>query len=141
MNSRHAGPGLGLDSDLDLCADTSGYDHAAAAVALFLLYVAITPGHYQSSDGMIIFHQARSLLHDGAVVFREPFVFDQAVATSMYGIGLSLAYLPGLLLASGLETWVYSPGPALWQWQRVYGDPVYALVGWLPQHLSWKSCS
>jgi hypothetical protein len=74
MNSRHAGLGLGLglglDSDSGLRADASGYDDAAAAVALFLLYVAITPGHYQSSDGMIIFHQARSLLHDGAIVFR-----------------------------------------------------------------------
>jgi hypothetical protein len=100
-----------------------------AALGLACVYLAFASGHYQSIDGMIIFHQARSILYDRSLVFREPILWDGAITTSKYGIGLSLLYLPGLLAFSWLEPYVHVPRPIEMDYGRLYVDPVYAAVG------------
>lgn len=101
----------------------------AAATALFCLYLAVAPGHYLSVDGMLMFEQARSLLYDGSLLFREPFVWGDTFHTSLYGIGQSLLYIPTLALFSALEPNVHHANGAGFDLRRIYLDIVYALAG------------
>jgi hypothetical protein len=70
-----------------------------------------------------MFHQARSLLYDGALVFREPFLWQTVYHTSLYGIGQSLVYLPTLALFSGLNR-SYSIRPQMVDFRKIYLDVV-----------------
>jgi hypothetical protein len=96
--------------------------------ALFLLYLAVAPGHYQSVDGMLMFEQARALLYEGSLLFREPFFWDDTFATSLYGIGLSVAYMPALAVFSVFEPDVLQRLGTGVDLRRIYDDPVFTLA-------------
>ena len=99
-----------------------------AAATLTLLYIALVSGHFQSIDGMIMFQEARSLLYDRSLVFREPINWGNPIFVSKYGLGLPLLYLPGLTIFSWLEPYVHHPiGDS--DFGRLYLDPVFAVVG------------
>ena len=100
----------------------------AAALSLFFLYLAVAPGHDQSVDGMLMFEQARALLYDGTLLFREPFVWDDTFATSLYGIGLSVAYMPALAVFSVFEPDVLQRLGTGVDLRRIYDDPVFTLA-------------
>ncbi len=100
----------------------------AATAALCLFGLALTPGHFQSIDGMLMFEQARSIWHHGSLLFDEPLLWDKPYPTSFYGLGLSLLYVPGLALSSGLEPLVHQSDGFL-DAGRLYVDPVFAVVG------------
>ena len=98
------------------------------ALSLFFLYLAFGPGHYQSVDGMLMFEQARALLYDGTLLFREPFVWDDTFATSLYGIGLSVVYMPALAVFSVFEPDVIQRLGTGADLRRIYDDPVFTLA-------------
>jgi len=100
----------------------------AAALSLFFLYLAVAPGHDQSVDGMLMFEQARALLYDGTLLFREPFVWDDTFATSLYGIGLSVVYMPALAVFSVFEPDVIQRLGTGADLRRIYDDPVFTLA-------------
>jgi hypothetical protein len=104
-----------------------------ATIMLILIYLALFSGHYYSLDGMTIYHEARSIFYDHSLTFREPLQWGPAIETSKYGIGLSLAYLPGLALAAGLNPYVHQP-QRNFDFDRLYIDPVYS-VGGAPVHI------
>jgi hypothetical protein len=104
-----------------------------ATIILILIYLALFSGHYYSMDGMTIYHEARSIFYDHTLTFREPLQWGLPIDTSKYGIGLSLAYLPGLALAAGLNQYVHQPQRDF-DFDRLYIDPVYS-VGGAPVHL------
>jgi hypothetical protein len=109
--------------------DPDRHRDVLAALGLACVYFALASGHYQSIDGMLTFQQARSILYDRSLVFREPFLWGGSIATSKYGIGLSLLYLPGLLAFSWLEPYVHQARPMPMDYGRLYVDPVYAAGG------------
>ena len=98
-------------------------------LALALVYAATASGHFQSVDGMLMFHQARSLMYDHSLIFREPFWWGDPIYISKYGIGLSILYLPGIALFSWLEPYVHVPGSAPTDYMRMYVDPVFTAAG------------
>lgn len=105
-----------------------------AAVALALVYFSTMNGHFQSIDGMLTFYQARSILYDQTLVFKAPFFWGKAYYTSKYGMGLSLLYLPGLILFFWLEPKVYVSQGIAFDGGLLYLDPVYTLAG-APVHI------
>ncbi len=78
------------------------------ALALLLLYLATMSGHLSSMDGIYMERQAQALLFDHSVKFRTPLWTWRREPTwnSIYGIGLSLTYLPGMLIAAPLRAQV-----------------------------------
>ena len=96
--------------------------------SLFLLYLVVAPGHYQSVDGMLMFEQARALLYEGSLLFREPFVWDDTFVTSLYGVGLSVVYMPALAVFSVFEPDVLQRLGTGVDLRRIYDDPVFTLA-------------
>lgn len=71
-----------------------------AAIALGLLYLTVMSGHLHSMDGLFMYRQAWSIAFDHSIRFETPVWIwkPEPVWNSKYGIGLSLLYLPGILL-------------------------------------------
>jgi hypothetical protein len=107
-----------------------------AVLALACLYLALMSGHLHSIDGLLTYHQARSIVFDGSLHFNPALTWDGVTyTTSKYGIGLSLLYVPGLVLWSWLLP--YSPpvdGGRL-TFSHYYADPLYTVVG-PPVHIA-----
>ena len=61
-------------------------------------------GHSYSIDGMLMYRQALSIAHDHSLRFSTPIWWGDTFVTSKYGIGLSLLYLPGIVLLGWLAT-------------------------------------
>jgi hypothetical protein len=101
--------------------------------ALLLLYTALFSGHYYSFDGMLMFHEARSIFYDHTLTFREPLLTEWSVSTSKYGVGLPLLYLPGLALTAGFQAYLPTPAPNM-SFEHIYLDPIYT-IGGAPIHL------
>jgi hypothetical protein len=88
----------------------------AAALAVFHLayYILTMAGHQFSSDGFIMFQNARALAADGSILLDPPLKWGGTTHTaSKYGIGMTVAYLPLLLplrvLRPDLFTAPYDP--------------------------------
>jgi hypothetical protein len=73
-----------------------------ASLALACLYLAIMSGHLHSIDGLLMYRQAQSLIYNHSLIFPKPVLWGGAATTSKFGIGLSLLYIPGLVLWSWL---------------------------------------
>jgi hypothetical protein len=102
------------------------------AYALACIYLALASGHLHSSDGILMYRQAESLVFDGSLIFQEPV---GPLETSKYGIGLSLVYVPGIVMMSWLRNYMprdvaLVPPDAQWA-IPFYGDPLYTVVGTL----------
>jgi hypothetical protein len=98
------------------------------------LYFALMSGHLHSIDGLLAYRQGESLTYEHSILFGEPLWWGQTWTTSKYGIGLSLLYLPGLLLGSWLRPFTPVPSSQTYDWSLLYADPYYAWAG-APVHI------
>ncbi len=107
------------------------YDPLVLAVlALACLYVALMSGHLHSIDGLLAYHQARSLVFDSSLHFDPALTWNNVThTTSKYGIGLSLLYLPGLMVWSWLLPLAPPLGDGRLTFEHYYADPLYTAVG------------
>ena len=108
--------------------------HRMAAVALAALYLAVMSGHMHSIDGVLAYRQAQSLVFEQSVHFGTPLWEGAPFTTSKYGIGLSLLYIPGLLLWSWLQPYTPMHAAEPFSLMLGYGDPYYAWAG-APVHV------
>jgi hypothetical protein len=99
-----------------------------AATALVFVYLALMNGHMQSIDGLLTYRQAHSILYAGSLQLDPPIWWGQWWTTSKFGIGLSLLYLPGLVVFSWLRPGVPIPEGAVYDFRLLYADPLYAVA-------------
>jgi dolichyl-phosphate-mannose-protein mannosyltransferase len=104
-----------------------------AALALACLYLATMSGHLESVDGLQMYLQARSIVFAHSIYFHPALWWGGPVTTSRYGIGLSLLYIPGLLIWSGLLPYVPVYHDQAYHWALYYADPLY-LAAAMPVH-------
>ena len=98
----------------------------AAGGALACLYLALMSGHLFSVDGLEMYRQGLALTH-GSVHFLEPLHWGPLVtANSKFGIGLSLAYVPSLLVLNGSGSLHPSAAQGF---DLMYRDALYAGAG------------
>jgi len=110
-----------------------------AASALMLVYLAVMSGHMTSVDGFLMQRQAYALVFEQSVNFRTPgwFWMGEPVHSSKFGIGMSLAYVPGMLFASPLASLVpkseQRPKKSFaYYYQQLYQDPLYTVgASWM----------
>lgn len=109
---------------------------ALAAIALGLLYLSVMSGHLSSMDGLYMERQTDALVFDQSIKFRTPLWTWRREPTwnSIYGIGLSLVYIPGMLVAAPLRAQVpVSIEPPrnrdAFYMRELYEDPLYAVGG------------
>ncbi len=102
---------------------------AFAAVALGALYFALMSGHLHSIDGLITYRQGESLIYEHSLFFSRPLWPGAPWMTSKYGIGLSLLYMPGLLIGSWLHAYTPMVGKKAFDLILFYTDPYYAWAG------------
>ena len=105
-----------------------------SASALGVLYLSVMSGHLSSMDGFFMARQAQALVFEHSIRFQIPIWTWRPEPTwnSMYGIGLSLLYVPGMLLSAALRPWVpisVDPPTDLWAFylRELYEDPVYTV--------------
>ena len=109
---------------------------ALAAASLLLLYLAVMSGHQASVDGLLMQRQAQAIVLDHSVRLRTPVWTwtGDPMWNSQYGIGQSLLYIPGFLVASPLASLVplseqRPRQPATFYYQAMYEDPLYTVGG------------
>jgi hypothetical protein len=105
-----------------------------AAAALSCVYLAVFSGHGYSLDGLLIYRQTVSIVDHHSLRFSTPIWWGDTFATSKYGIGLSLLYLPGVAVARLFSSSPTPGGPGSYDWDLFYRDLVYTL-GAAPIHL------
>ncbi len=113
--------------------------HGFAAASLALVGLAVMSGHMASVDGLLMQRQAQSIVLDGSLRFRSPVWTwtGDPFHTSQYGIGTSLAYVPGYLVAAPLAPMVPQSAAkprrlATHYYRQTYEDPLYLAGGsWL----------
>ena len=105
-----------------------------SALALAGLYLAVTSGHMSSMDGLYMVRQAYAFVFDHSIQFQMPVWTWRPEPTwnSMYGIGLSLLYVPGIFLSTALRSWVpvsVDPPADLYAFylRELYQDPLYTV--------------
>lgn len=107
-----------------------------AAAALALLSLATMSGHLSSMDGLHMARQAESIALHGSIPFHDPVWtwYPEPDRNGRYGIGLSLLYVPGMLLAAPLAPLVPTSDvrPARqneFYLRELYQDPLYTVGG------------
>lgn len=111
-----------------------------AAGALLLLYLALSPGHLQSIDGLLIFKQGESLAFNHSVRFSSPVWWGAPSFLSKYGIGYSLLYVPGLMVWSWLLPYTPVYHGIAYDFNQFYADPLYTIAG-APLNAMVTTCS
>jgi multisubunit Na+/H+ antiporter MnhG subunit len=104
-----------------------------AAVALVCLYLVVASGHLQSIDGLMMYRQGVSLAFHQSLHWSPPILWGDSRTTSSYGIGLSLLYLPGLIVFSWFQPHLPVPHGA-YDFSLLYSDPLWPLAG-MPVHI------
>ncbi|MBM63148.1 MAG: hypothetical protein CL484_09395 [Acidobacteria bacterium] len=113
--------------------------HRFTALALGIFYLAVMNGHMSSMDGLYMVRQAYAFVFDHSIQFQFPVWTWRPEPTwnSMYGIGLSLLYVPGVFASKALWPWVpisvEAPTDVYEFYLReLYQDPLYAVgVCWV----------
>ena len=89
-----------------------------------------------SMDGFLMQRQAHALVFEHSIRFQTPgwFWTGEPVWNSKFGIGLSLLYVPGMMLASPLASLVPTSGErpqrsAMFYFQQLYENPLYTVGG------------
>lgn len=100
-----------------------------AAGALVFVYLTLMNGHMQSIDGLLTYRQGESIAFSRSMQLQPPIWWGQWWTTSKFGIGLSLLYLPGLVVFSWLGGYVPLQHGATYDFRLLYSDPLYAIVG------------
>lgn len=110
--------------------------HRLGAAALLAVYLAVMHGHLSSMDGFLMQRQARALAIEHSVRFGTPAWFwnGERIWNSKFGIGLSLLYVPGMLLASPLAAMVPEsteppPKASAFYLRQLYDDLLYTVGG------------
>jgi hypothetical protein len=99
-----------------------------AALSLASLYAAVMNGHLQSIDGLTMYRQGQSLAYQGSLHFPTPLWWGASGTTSKFGLGLSLLYVPGLWLWSGMRGLIPVQHGQTYDFSLLYADPVYLLA-------------
>jgi hypothetical protein len=99
-----------------------------------LVYLAVMSGHMTSMDGFLMQRQAYSLVFEHSINFRTPgwFWMGEPVHSSKFGMGMSLAYVPGMMFASPLASLVpkseQRPKKTFaYYYRQLYQDPLYTV--------------
>ena len=106
-------------------------------VTLFAYYPLILGGHHYSIDGIVMFQTAKRLFFHRSLVLDPSVLWGATVIrASKWSLGLTLAYLPLLALASPLFYWVPSLqeipyNPSLPYNPALYSNLPYLLCSWL----------
>ncbi len=101
-----------------------------AAVGVSCIYAATTTGYLSSADGKIMFWQAVALALHHSIHFPSPVQGPGSLIwNSKYGIGLSLLYLPGILLTRLIDPTLVAhairpTSPSQWELFAIAGTPV-----------------
>ncbi len=99
-----------------------------ATLGLAFLYLVVMSGHLQSIDGLLMYRQGHAIVYQHSLHWSPGIDWGEIWTTSHYGIGLSLLYIPGLLIFGWLHPLVPVPTGA-YDFRLLYSDPIYALVG------------
>jgi hypothetical protein len=104
------------------------------ASALGMFYLAVMNGRMSSYDGLIMARQAYTFVFEHAIRFQIPLWTwrPEPMWNSMYGIGLSLLYTPGMFLSSALRSRVpisVDTPSDLWAFylRELHDDPLYTV--------------
>jgi hypothetical protein len=100
-----------------------------AAMALICFYLALLSGHLYSIDGLLMYRQSLSLAYAHSIHLTPPILWGAKITDSKYGLGLSLLYLPGLILWSWLAPYIPQSGSNPYNWAMFYQDPLYTVAG------------
>jgi len=111
-----------------------GHLELLAALSLACLYFAVMSGHLHSIDGLLMYRQARSIVYDHSLRFGTPLWWGEWWTTSKFGLGLSLLYLPGVLVGSWLPLHAPASGGSSYDFALLYADPLYTTTG-APVHV------
>ncbi|HXJ78557.1 MAG TPA: methyltransferase domain-containing protein [Candidatus Methylomirabilis sp.] len=68
------------------------------AITLLAYYLLIFCGHQYSRDGVVMFQAAKQLLFQHSLFLVPPVLWGDPAYTSKFGIGMTLAYIPLLIL-------------------------------------------
>jgi hypothetical protein len=105
-----------------------------AALALGALYFALMSGHLHSIDGLFVYRQGEAFTYEHSFFFSKSLWPGAPWLSSKYGIGLSILYIPGLLLTSWMHPYAPMYGGKAFDWVLYYMDPYYAWAG-TPVHV------
>jgi len=100
-----------------------------ATLALICVYVAVMCGHLQSIDGLLIWRQGAALAYAHSLHFDPPIWWGAYGDTSPYGIGLSLLYVPGLLIGRLLHASLPVQQGQTYDFSLLYNDRIYTVTG------------
>ncbi len=104
---------------------------ALLAAGVFLLLLAVMPGHLYSIDGLNYYRGAVRLAYDGAFTFDRPILWSSIISSAPSGpIGFSLAYVPALILAIPFRDRLPPISLTPTDLGLLYGDPFYGFVSW-----------
>ena len=141
MHSRLRGVPVGVAADsAGRASARRGRDRQLTrliGVTLFAYYLLILGGHHYSIDGIVMFQTAKRLFFHHSLVLDPPVLWGPSVIrASRWSLGLTLAYLPPLALASPLFYWVPSLqeipyNPSLPYNPALYSNLPYLLCSWL----------
>ena len=110
-----------------------GQPELFVALALGVLYIVVMSGHSYSIDGVLMYRQSVAIAQHLSLHFADSIYWGSLFDTSKYGIGLSIAYLPGVWLLSLFGASMPVPPPHTYDWDLFYRDFVYA-AGASPVH-------
>lgn len=99
-----------------------------AGMALVCVYLALIGGHLYSIDGLLMYHQALSLAYAHMLHLSPPVLWGLRITNSKYGLGLSLLYLPGVILWSWLAPSVPQSNGNPYNWAMFAHDPLYTVA-------------
>jgi hypothetical protein len=103
---------------------------------LFAYYLLTLGGHQYSLDGIVAFQSAKSLVFRHSLLLDPPVRWGEDMPYSFVGVGLSLAYVPALLLLFPVLVWrpalkAIPYDPALLRNPALYANLPYLLCSWL----------
>jgi hypothetical protein len=97
-------------------------------------------GHLESIDGLLLYRQAEALAYGHSLHFSTPLWWGGVITTSKYGIGLSLLYVPGLLVWSWLQPYTPVQAGHSYDFALLYADPLYTAAA-APVHIAVAALS
>lgn len=126
--------------DRDLTIGRSRLDRMLTLLVgavLLAYYGLIAGGHHYSIDGIVMFESAKQLLFHRTFVLDPPVQWGRVVIrASMYGIGLTLGYVPALTLLIPFSPWLQylttiPYDPALLHNPALYTNDSYLFSSWI----------
>jgi hypothetical protein len=101
---------------------------------LFAYYILIMGGHQYSIDGIVTFQAARTFVTRGSLFLDPPVRWgDTTYHTNQWGIGMSLAYVPGLIALRFIRPHLFVAAfdPSIKYDSRLLKNNLYLFSSWL----------